>query len=212
MDAGYDGIRRGIRARYPGGMIARAGVGIFLARCWQLPTWTYNTTADSLAINLFVGSTFTIKGVAGTDLQIVQKTDYPWNGNVAITLNPTTPKTFAVKVRIPHRSVSTLYSSTPDADGITSIALNGQAITPAEENGYAVITREWHAGDRIDLVLPMAVQRVKAIDKVAADRGRVADSMGRWFTTLRAWTRMLTRCWRMMRRCGRSGSRICWAG
>ena len=144
----------------------------------QLPTWTYNTTADSLAINLFVGSTFTIKGVAGTDLQIVQKTDYPWNGNVAITLNPATPKTFAVKIRIPHRSVSTLYSSTPDADGITSIALNGQAIMPTEENGYAVITREWHAGDKIELVLPMTVQRVKAIDKVAADRGRVALMYG----------------------------------
>ncbi|MGN6370418.1 MAG: beta-L-arabinofuranosidase domain-containing protein [Phycisphaerae bacterium] len=144
----------------------------------QLPTWMYNTTADSVAINLFVGSTFTVKGVAGTDLQIIQKTDYPWNGDVGITLNPATPRMFTVKVRVPQRDVSTLYQVTPNADGITSIALNGETITPKIEKGYALITREWKAGDRIDLVLPMKVQRVKAIEKVAADRGRVALMYG----------------------------------
>jgi len=41
-----------------------------------------------------------------------------------------------------------------------------------------VIARSWKAGDKIDLVLPMKIQRIKAIDKVAATRGRVALRYG----------------------------------
>jgi len=37
-----------------------------------------------------------------------------------------------------------------------------------------VITREWRAGDRIDLVLPMQAQRIKSDERVAANRGLVA--------------------------------------
>ena len=39
-------------------------------------------------------------------------------------------------------------AGTPQADGVTSIALNGSAITPPVENGYAVIARSWKAGDK----------------------------------------------------------------
>ena len=45
-------------------------------------------------------------------------------------------------------------------------------------NGYAAITRTWTAGDRIDLVLPMTVQRIKASSSVAADVGLVALQYG----------------------------------
>jgi DUF1680 family protein len=41
-----------------------------------------------------------------------------------------------------------------------------------------VIDRTWTRGDRIELVLPMKIQRVKCIDAVAANRGRVALRFG----------------------------------
>jgi hypothetical protein len=44
--------------------------------------------------------------------------------------------------------------------------------------GYAQITRTWQAGDKIDLVFPMQVQRVRADERVMADRGRVALKYG----------------------------------
>ncbi len=144
----------------------------------QLPTWMYTTTSNSLAVNMFVGSTFTLSHVVGTDVQIIQKTDYPWSGNVAITINPKEPKNFTLKIRIPRDDVSTLYTLSPDVSGVTSIAVNGEVIHPTIEKGYAIITRDWKAGDKVDLVLPMQVQRVKAIDAVAADRGKVALKYG----------------------------------
>ena len=144
----------------------------------MLPTWMYSKTADSIYVNLFIGSSMTVKDVAGADIEMVQVTDYPWSGKVSITVNPAAEKEFSVKVRVPSRSVSDLYAETPRADGITSITLNGSTITPPVEKGYAVIRRSWKAGDRIDLVLPMKVQRVKGIDKIAATRGRVALRYG----------------------------------
>ncbi len=152
----------------------------------MLPTWTYVVSrgagslksADSIYVNLFIGSTVTVEDVAGTDVQMVQVTDYPWSGKVSITVNPQVQKNFSVRVRLPNRSVSDLYAGTPESDGITSVSVNGSAITPPIEKGYAVIGRNWKAGDRIDLVLPMKVQRIKGSDKIAATTGQVALRYG----------------------------------
>ena len=144
----------------------------------MIPTWTYAKSADGVFVNLFIGSTVTVENVAGTDVQMVQATDYPWNGKVSLTVNPKVPKRFSVRIRVPNRDVSRLYAGTPDADGITSVSVNGAIVEPAIEKGYAAITRAWRAGDRIEVVLPLRVQRVRASDKIAADRGRVALRYG----------------------------------
>jgi hypothetical protein len=58
------------------------------------------------------------------------------------------------------------------------LAVNGQAVPMRIEKGYAIITREWRAGDRIELELPMAVQRVTAAPRIDATRGKVALRYG----------------------------------
>ena len=144
----------------------------------MLPTWMYASSDDGIYVNLFIGSTVTAENVAGTDVQMVQATDYPWSGQVSITVNPAEAKSFSINIRMPNRSVSDLYTGTPQSDGITSISVNGSEIAPRIEKGYAVIHRNWKAGDKIDLVLPMKVQRIKGSDKIAATAGRVALRYG----------------------------------
>ncbi|MFO8013638.1 MAG: glycoside hydrolase family 127 protein [Phycisphaerae bacterium] len=144
----------------------------------RLPTWTYVKGDDGVYVNLFIGSTARVREVAGTDVEMVQATDYPWSGKVAVTVNPAKEATFSVRIRVPHRSVSDLYTASPACDGIASIALNGEAITPPIEDGYAVIPRKWKAGDTIGLVLPMKVERVRGIERIEATRGRVALRYG----------------------------------
>ena len=144
----------------------------------MIPTWTYVKSTDGIYVNLFIGSTINVEKVAGTDIQMIQKTDYPWSGNVSITVNPKQSKKFTVYVRVPNRTTSALYTPTPQVSGIKSLSVNGKSVTPKIENGYAVITRDWKAGDKIDLVLPMEVQRVKADENIAADRGSVALRYG----------------------------------
>jgi uncharacterized protein len=144
----------------------------------MLPTWTYVKGEGGLYVNLFVGSTMRVENVAGTDVEMVQKTDYPWNGAVAITVNPARPTRFALRVRIPDRTVSALYTATPRVAGYKSLKVNGQAIAPAIDKGYAVIEREWKAGDRVELDLPMMPQRIVADHRVEATRGKVAFAYG----------------------------------
>ncbi len=153
-------------------------VGNFPRVLLMSPTWTYAKSPDGLVVNLFVGSTVNISGVAGTDVQVIQKTEYPLKGAVSLTINPAAAKEFTLRIRVPNRSVSTLYATTPAVSGLTSLAVNGATVTPDIKNGYAVITRTWHAGDKIDLAVPLEVQRVKADSHVAADKNRVALRYG----------------------------------
>lgn len=144
----------------------------------MLPTWMYARDGDGLYVNLFVGSTATVEDVAGTDVEVVQETEYPWDGAVAITLNPAARRRFSVRIRVPNRTVSDLYEATPDANGIESIAVNGETVDPEIERGYAVLTRTWSPGDRIELMLPLRVQRIRADERIEANRGRVALRRG----------------------------------
>jgi DUF1680 family protein len=153
-------------------------VGNIARTLLMFPTWTYAKTAEGVYVNMFVGSTILLENAAGTDVEMTQSTNYPWNGKVAITVNPKTAKRFSVYVRVPQRRHSALYSATPATGGLLSLAVNGSKLKPVMEKGYAVITRDWKAGDKIELELPMEVQRVRATEKIAADRGKVALQYG----------------------------------
>ena len=144
----------------------------------MIPTWTYVKGKDGLYVNLFIGSTINVEKVAGTDVQMVQKTDYPWSGNVELTVNPRVSKEFSVYVRVPNRTTSELYRPTPAVSGFKSLAVNGKPLQAKIVNGYAVITRAWKPGDTIEVVFPMAVQRIKADERIAANRGLVALRYG----------------------------------
>jgi DUF1680 family protein len=144
----------------------------------MVPTWTYAKSAEGVYVNMFVGSKITVQNAGGTDVEMVQATEYPWNGKVAITVNPKARKNFTVFVRSPNRAVSKLYASAPDADGILSLSVNGSPVHAMAKNGYVAIKREWKAGDKIELTVPMKVQRVRAVDQVAADHDKVALRYG----------------------------------
>ena len=144
----------------------------------SLPTWAYLKSDDAVYVNLFIGSKVVVENIAGTDVQMVQTTDYPWSGKVSIEINPTKPKRFMVNVRIPTRDVSDLYSAVPKVIGLEFLAINGTAVQPKVTNGYAVHNREWKAGDRIELSLPLPVQRIKASPKIESTRGRIALRRG----------------------------------
>jgi len=144
----------------------------------MVPTWTYAKDSSGLYVNMFVGSRIHVGEVAGTGVEVVQKTDYPWKGAVAITLHPEHAKTFSVYVRIPNRTTSKLYTTSPAVSGVKRFAVNGVAMKPVIRKGYAVVTREWKPGDRIELELPMEQQRIVADSRIKTDADLVALNYG----------------------------------
>ena len=144
----------------------------------MIPTWTYVKSNDGIYVNLYIGSTINIEKVAGTDIEMVQKTDYPWKGDVSITVNPQESKQFTVFVRVPDRKTSELYTSVPAINTLKSLTVNGTSVPMEIDKGYIAITREWKNGDKIDLVIPMEVQQITADERIKADSGRVALRYG----------------------------------
>lgn len=144
----------------------------------MMPTWTYVRGDDGLYVNLYIGSTIKVDKIAGTNVEMIQKTDYPWSGKINLTVNPDQPRVFTMYVRVPNRTTSELYTAYPHVQGLKSLAVNGKPVAVKIVNGYAQITRTWKRGDKIDLELPMEVQRVTADSKIAADQGKVALRYG----------------------------------
>lgn len=144
----------------------------------MIPTWTYVKDDDGIYVNLFIGSTINIEDISGTDVEIVQETDYPWDGNVSITVNPEAGKEFTVYVRIPDRHTSELYTADPKVSGINNLRVNGEEIDYQIKNGYAVISRKWEKGDNISFDMPMKVQLITSDERVAANRGMIALRYG----------------------------------
>ena len=144
----------------------------------MIPTWTYVKGKDAIYTNLYIGSTINIENVAGTDVEIVQKTDYPWKGDVSITVNPEEPKRFTLYVRVPNRQTSELYSPVPEINSLENLTVNGESYNAEVVNGYIPITRDWKTGDRISFIIPLAVQTITADERIIADKGRVALRYG----------------------------------
>jgi DUF1680 family protein len=139
----------------------------------MVPTWSYAKSPDGVYVNMYIGSTVTLD-----DVEMTQETDYPWSGKIAIAVKPKVPKRFTVRLRIPNRTTSKLYTPSPEINGIRSLAVNGQKLQPRIERGYAVITREWKPGDRIELELPLVPQTITASDQIESTRGKVALRYG----------------------------------
>ncbi|RYZ44301.1 MAG: hypothetical protein EOP49_27425, partial [Sphingobacteriales bacterium] len=144
----------------------------------MVPTWTYVRGDNGVYVNMFIGSNIRVDKVAGTSVEMIQKTDYPWSGDIELTVNPDQSKEFTVYVRVPDRKTSDLYTPLPAVKGIRSLSVNGKMIKADIRDGYAVIRRTWKKGDKVKVVLPMEIQKVTADERIEADRGRVALRYG----------------------------------
>jgi len=145
----------------------------------SVPGYAYAVGDEGPYVNLFVEGEATLD-LGGKQVRIEQKTRYPWDGKVEITVSPDAEgQEFALHVRVPGWSrgqawPSDLYSYLEQNSDQPTLAVNGEPIAIDPEKGYAVIERAWQPGDKVTLSLPMPARRVIANEKVAADRGRVA--------------------------------------
>jgi hypothetical protein len=116
--------------------------------------------------------------VGSAALRIRQQTEYPWQGKVEVTLHPARPAEFTLKIRIPDRTESELYTADPDLTCLFNVLVNGEAQSLEMEKGYVALRRTWRDGDQVKLLVPIEVQRVRCDPRVVANRGRVALQRG----------------------------------
>lgn len=149
----------------------------------SIPGYVYAQKGRSIYINLFVESKSEVQ-LGNNKIALSQKTEYPWDGHINIFIEPEKSEPFDILVRIPgwtqNRPVpSDLYSYLNPPDTNISIKINGKNIQyRIGENGYVKLSYIWKKGDRIELNLPMAVQRNIAHEKVEANKDKVALERG----------------------------------
>lgn len=164
----------------------------------SVPGYIYATDDDALYWNLFVASTATAKvGDMAFDLTVTGS--YPYKGDMKLTFDSVVKNEEArlsdsslstlhsslvkLKVRIPGWAVnkpveSDLYSYTnPTATPVT-IKLNGEEAAYTVENGYAVLTADWKAGDYVDVSFPMDVHQVVSNENLKSNNGLCAYERG----------------------------------
>lgn len=149
----------------------------------SLPGYVYAVKDDNVYVNLFVSNTSNLE-VEGRILSLSQRTDYPWDGSVNISINRATGRSFTLKLRIPgwvRNSVvpSDLYAYNDNLRPHYTVAVNGEAVENiVQQDGYLTITRHWKKGDCVTLNFDMQVRTVKTNNLVTADRGRLAIERG----------------------------------
>ena len=144
--------------------------------------YIYAKSNEAVWVNLFVGSTASLI-IKDQKVELKQLTNYPWEGNVSISVNPEKPTEFDLLVRIPGWANNQpvpgdTYRYLTNSSEKFSIAVNGIPAIYKIANGYAVINKNWKKGDVVELNLPMPVRRIVAIEKVKDDQSRVALQRG----------------------------------
>ena len=105
--------------------------------------------------------------LAGQGLGLRQETDYPWDGRVKLTLNPTKASHFSLHLRIPGWCAD------------WTCRVNGQPV--ADRNlvkGYLDLERDWQPGDTVELDLPMNARFISPNSRVSELAGKVAVMRG----------------------------------
>jgi len=148
----------------------------------SVPGYAYARKNGNIYVNLFISGQSTIESESGK-VTITQKTEYPWQGAVNITVNPEKNRRFAINVRIPGWArnepvPSDLYKFQKSSDEKPALKINGKPAKIKLQNGFARIERKWKKGDAIDLNLPMPIRRVIAHKNIIDDRGKVALQRG----------------------------------
>lgn len=153
---------------------------MFLKIMGAIPGFIYSASPDGILVNLFVGSNAEIK-VNEEKIHLRQTTNYPWDGKIAIHVDPDREKKFKIKIRIPGWATGTenplgLYYS--QVAGAPSSTLNGLTIDQTITDGYVSLDRTWEKGDKIELTLPMQPRFVYANDKVQNLNGMAVIASG----------------------------------
>jgi DUF1680 family protein len=148
----------------------------------SMPGYIYAQNNNDLYINLFVSNKSNIKLPAG-EVKLTQQNGLSLAGKVNITIDPAKKGLFTINIRIPGWAKGQpvpgdLYAFTNNNVKPVVIKVNGSSINYSTVKGYAVISRTWQKGDKIEIDFHMPVEKILANDQVKADKGRFALQRG----------------------------------
>ena len=133
----------------------------------QVSNYMYSISGEGLWLNLYGGNNLSTTLEDGSEIRLVQKTNYPWDGAINLQFEESPQKPFSVFLRIPgwcHNA---------------KILVNGKLLTTKNNGGeYTEVKRNWKKGDQLQLILDMPVTMIEANPLVEETRNQVAVKRG----------------------------------
>lgn len=149
----------------------------------SIGNYVYASKENQIYANLYTGNKSEVMLKDGL-VTLQQETNYPWSGNIKITVTPQSEnQNFVLKLRIPGWAQNKampgeLYTFADYQKEKVFLTVNGK-LTPLNlDKGFASIKRKWNANDVVELSLPMEIRRIAANEKVEADKERLAIQRG----------------------------------
>ena len=133
----------------------------------SLGQYIYSQNENEVYIHLYANSEVNVE-IAGQNVVLSQKTNYPWQENIQITVSSEKKIEFTLAFRIPGWSREAKLK-------VNDEILNIDSIT---EKGYAKVKRVWKKGDKIELLFPMPVEKIQANPQVRMSAGKIAIQRG----------------------------------
>lgn len=133
----------------------------------SLPGYMYSTSDEGVWVHLFDNSKVQYKLADGAAFTLEQKTQYPWDGKVEITVGLDAPKEFTIFVRRPSWSSS------------FGVAVDGlRHHETYKHNGYEAIRKAWVPGDVIHVDIDMNTHLLECDPRVRENLGSAAVQRG----------------------------------
>lgn len=148
----------------------------------SIPGYIYSKSGDNLMVNLYADNTAQID-LDGQQVGVEQVTDYPWKGQVDLTIELKKKQDFTLMLRIPGWArgdavPGDLYHFRKSNKLPIEVTVNGKKVDIQPSDGYIALDRKWASGDQVRLNLPMEIRLIEANKKVKADRGKLAVQRG----------------------------------
>ena len=133
----------------------------------EVNNYAYSLTRAGVMVNLYGTNTLATKLASGSEIVVRQETDYPWKGNVKISIEKSSEQPFEIGFRIPGWAKSAF------------ISVNGEPEVESANSGqYTTVQRKWKKGDVIELMLPMDVQLIESNPLVEETRNQIVVKRG----------------------------------
>ena len=133
----------------------------------QVSGYAYGKSDNTIWVNLYGSNTLDIHLANGSRVRLDQRTEYPWDGKVQITVAECGAGPMVLKLRIP----GWVTSATLKVDGETFA-------TESTPGTFVSLERTWQPGTVIELNLPMPVQLIESHPMVEETRNHLAVKRG----------------------------------
>jgi DUF1680 family protein len=134
----------------------------------EINNYMYSVADDGIYINLYGGNELNTKLRDGSAIQLLQTTNYPWEGSVAFTIKKIRADETGIYLRMPGwcRNASVKINGKPEAALMTTAG------------NYFLLKRKWKTGDVISFDMEMPAVLVESNPLVEESRNQVAVKRG----------------------------------